>query len=91
MHHACMTVAPQIRDVPESTRDALAAEATRRRQSLQGVLLDMVTREAAVQANRRAFDAVADLRLSLPDGWSPEAVIRRGRDQDFASARPDAL
>jgi len=83
-----MTVALQVRDVPESTRDALAAEAARRRQSLQGLLLDVVTREAAVQANRSAFDHVADLRLRLPDGSSPEAVIRRGRDEGLGCDRP---
>ena len=39
-------VALQIRDVPESVRDALAAQARARGLSLQGLLLELITTEA---------------------------------------------
>lgn len=44
-------VALQIRDVPEDVRDTLAARARRSGQSLQGYLLELVTREAAFARN----------------------------------------
>jgi plasmid stability protein len=39
MHYACMTVSMSIRHVPEDVRDALAARAAQRGQSLQEYVL----------------------------------------------------
>jgi hypothetical protein len=47
-----MPVAIQIRNVPDATRDALAAEAEARGQSLQLFLADVLEREAASARNR---------------------------------------
>lgn len=44
-------VAVQIRDVPDDVRDALAAEAESRGQSLQMFLSDVLAREAASARN----------------------------------------
>jgi antitoxin FitA len=46
-----MSVALQIRDVPEEVRDVLAAQARRRGQSLQALLLALVEREARFAGN----------------------------------------
>jgi len=46
-------VALQIRDVPDTMRDALVNEARRREQSLQAYLLDVLAHEAAFASNRR--------------------------------------
>jgi len=46
-------VALQIRDVPDTMRDALVNEARRREQSLQAYLLDVLAHEVAVASNRR--------------------------------------
>jgi hypothetical protein len=46
-------VAIQIRDVPERVREGLAAEASRRGQSLQLFLMDVLEREAAAADNLR--------------------------------------
>ena len=61
-------VALQIRDVPEEVRDALARRATFEGRSLQGYLLDLVTREAGFERNRAL---VAD--LSWADGTGATA------------------
>lgn len=45
-------VALQIRDVPTSVRDALAARARAQGQSLQAYLLDVVRREAGFARNQ---------------------------------------
>ena len=47
-----MTVALQVRNVPEKVRDSLAAEAEARGVSLQLLLLDVLEREAASARNR---------------------------------------
>lgn len=79
-------VALQIRDVPEAVRDALAAEAARRGQSLQTLLLELVTQEAGFQRNLEIFHSTAHLRVELPppdDPTSVESIIREGRDNGF--------
>ncbi|MDR2896056.1 MAG: hypothetical protein LBV30_05340 [Propionibacteriaceae bacterium] len=78
-----MTVALQIRDVDETTHDLLAREAERCHQSLQGFLLDLVTREAQIQINRTTFNQLVEQRIQLADDWSPAAVIRQGREAGF--------
>lgn len=50
MYYACMT-AIQIRDVPDDVRDALAAQADARGQSLQRYLLGLMTAQARRSRN----------------------------------------
>lgn len=47
MYYACMTVALQIREVPEEVRDTLVERARNNGQSLQAYLLALIEREAA--------------------------------------------
>ena len=54
-----MTVALQIRDVPEEVRDAIAEIAASRGQSMQAYLLEMVGREAQVLRNMKEFERLA--------------------------------
>lgn len=78
-----MGVALQIRDVPEEIRDALAAKAASRGQSLQAFLFEVVRREAQVQRNVDLFFDTARLRIELPAELDPVATIREGRDHGF--------
>jgi hypothetical protein len=57
-------VALQIRDVPEEVRDALAAQAKARGQSLQSYLLELVE----TQARRLRNTAVLDRFATRSDG-----------------------
>lgn len=58
-YHCCM-VAIQIRDVSPELRDALAAEARRREQSLQAFLHEVLEREGRAAHNRAALDRARD-------------------------------
>ncbi|MFN3708290.1 hypothetical protein [Microcella sp.] len=53
-------VAIQIRDVSPELRDALAAEARRREQSLQAFLHEVLEREGRAAHNRAVLDRVRD-------------------------------
>ena len=75
-----MTVALQIRDVPEETRDALASLAAARGQSMQAYLLNLVTDEVRLARNAQAFDELAAYRVAIPPGFDADAIIRHGRD-----------
>lgn len=71
MYNACMSVALQIRDVPEDVRDVLAEMARKRGQSLQAFLLSLVEQEARFARNL----AVLDTFEGRADGVSdPESV-----------------
>lgn len=59
MYHGDM-VALQIRDVPDEVRAALAAKASRQGQSLQGLLLDIVVREAGFENNIALIDEISE-------------------------------
>ncbi len=78
-----MSVALQIRDVPEDTRDALAAQAAKRGQSLQAYLLALIQQQARTVHNRQIFDRLVAIRVDIPSHLSPEAVIREGREHGF--------
>jgi hypothetical protein len=78
-----MSVALQIRDVPEEIRDVLAREAAHGGQSLQAYLLALVQREARVVRNRQTFERTAHLRVSIPPHLAPEDLIREGREEGF--------
>ena len=75
-----MTVALQIRDVPEDVRDTIAERAKARGQSMQAYLLDMVQREARLARNAQMFDDLAPYRAKFPADFDVVAIIREGRD-----------
>jgi len=78
-----MTVALQIRDVPEEVRDVLAERAAARGQSMQVYLLDLVNREVRIAQNARMFDDLAPHRVAIPPEFDPVPIIREGRDGGF--------
>lgn len=84
-----MTVALQIRDVPEEARDALARLAAENGQSMQAYLLDMVDREVRMAHNVEIFERLAPLRVAVPPELDAVAIIREGRDAGFDVDRDD--
>jgi hypothetical protein len=79
MHNACM-VALQIRDVPEEVRDALAAQAKARGQSLQSYLHELVEAQARRLRNTAVLERFAgrsDGSHVLPDETSAELAEQR--------------
>ena len=75
-------VALQIRDVPEDVRDALAAQAKARGQSLQSYLLELVETQAQRLRNTAVLDRFAgrsDGSRSLPGETSAELAEHRAR------------
>ena len=56
MHNECMAVSIQIRNVSETTRNNLVAQAKRRGQSLQAYLSDVLEQHAAIEHNRQVFE-----------------------------------
>lgn len=83
-----MSVALQIRDVPDDVRDAIAERAARTGQSVQAYLLDLLRREARLVRNAEAFERTATHRVTIPDDLSPEQIVREGRDRGFEADRP---
>jgi hypothetical protein len=75
-----MSVALQIRDVPEDVRDVLAERAAQDGKSVQAYLLDMVTREARIQRNASMFERSLGSLVAIPADLSPEGIIREGRE-----------
>lgn len=78
-----MAVALQIRNVPDEVRDALVERASQLGQSMQAFLLDLVQREARLAHNANMFERTASSRTNIPDVYSPERIIREGRDAGF--------
>ncbi len=78
-----MSLALQIRDVPEEIRDVIAKRAADKGQSMQAFLLDMVHREAQVAINIEMFERTRDIRIDIPPELDPVAIIREGRDGGF--------
>ncbi len=83
MYYACMTVALQIRDVPEEVRDVLADQAAQRGQSMQAYLLELLQRETRALGNIGRFDRLAEHRAAAPVGSEIVDIIREGRDGGF--------
>lgn len=75
-----MTVALQIRDVPEEVRDALAEAAAARGQSMQVYLLDLVSGEARIARVASVFADLAPHRVVIPPELDAAAIVREGRD-----------
>lgn len=78
-----MSVALQIRNVPDEVRDALVERASQLGQSMQAFLLDLVQLEARLVRNPQMFERTAGHRTVIPDELSPEQIIREGRDAGF--------
>ena len=78
-----MAVALQIRNVPDEVRDALVERASQLGQSMQAFLLDLIQREARLARNASMFERTASNRTLIPDAYSPEWIIREGRDAGF--------
>ncbi|MGL5818688.1 MAG: FitA-like ribbon-helix-helix domain-containing protein [Phycicoccus sp.] len=80
-----MTVALQIRNVPEDVRDVLADRARREGRSLQSVLLEIVEQEAGRSRNAgilASFRNRSDGSRVGPDETASEiAAMRRSRDE----------
>ena len=83
-------VAVQIRDVPEETRDQLAAEARRRGVSLQTYLRDTLEELARAQRRRAWMDEVearagakVRSRRDAAARQSATELIRRGREEGW--------
>ena len=89
MYNACMTVALQIRNVPDDVRDALVERASPLGQSMQAFLLDLVQREARLARNASMFQRTAGNRTTIPDEYCPERIVREGRDAGFDADRGD--
>jgi hypothetical protein len=89
MYNACMAVALQIRNVPDEVRDALVERASQLGQSMQAFLLDLVQREARLARNMQMFERTASHRTLIPDEFSPERIIREGREAGFDVDRGD--
>jgi hypothetical protein len=88
MHNECM-VALQIRDVPEEVRDALAAQAKARGQSLQAYLLELVETQARRLRNTAALDRFAgrsDGARSVPGESAAELSDQREQRGPSGSA-----
>ena len=82
-------VALQIRDVPEDIRDALAAQAKARGQSLQSYLLELVETQARRLRNTAVLDRFAgrsDGSRSLPGETSAELAEQRAQPGVFGGA-----
>jgi antitoxin FitA len=83
-----MTVALQIRNVPDDVRDALADRARREGRSLQSVLLELVQREAGRSRNAsvlESFRGRVDGSRMGPDETAAEfAALRQGRAEELA-------
>ena len=85
-----MTVALQIRDVPEDVRDLIAERAAQQGQSVQAYLLALVVHEARVLRNGRAFQRTEGRRVTIPSELDPDMIIREGRDSGLEVDRFDA-
>lgn len=78
-----MAVALQIRNVPDEVRDALVERSSQLGQSMQAFLLDLVQREARLARNATMFERTASNRTTIPDMYSPERIVREGREAGF--------
>jgi antitoxin FitA len=76
-----MDISLSIKNVPRDVVERLRARAARNRRSLQGELLDLVTRaadELPTISARDVFDRIKN--LNLPAGESSTDIIRELRD-----------
>jgi hypothetical protein len=84
-----MTVALQIRDVPEEVRDTIARRAAEKGQSMQAYLLDLVSQDARRSWMAEMFDRAAPHRAKVPIDEEIVRIIREGRDEGEAVDRDE--
>jgi antitoxin FitA len=77
-----MSVAIQIKDVPEEVRDAIAARAATRGQTTQVYLRALLEREFRAERNKRLLESLAGHRSLDLGAEEVVAEIRRGREED---------
>jgi plasmid stability protein len=77
-----MTIALQIKDVREEVRDAIAARAAARGQSMQVYLREILEREYRAERNTRLFDQLVAHRSLALDAQDIVEYIRSGREDD---------
>ena len=77
-----MTVALQIKDVREEVRDAIAARAAARGQSMQVYLREILEREYRAERNTHLFDQLISHRSLALDAQDIVDYIRAGREGD---------
>jgi hypothetical protein len=77
-----MSVALQIKDVREEVRDAIAARASARGQSMQVYLREILEREYRAERNARLFDRLVSHRSLTLDASEIVEYIRAGREDD---------
>jgi antitoxin FitA len=75
-----MTIALQIKDVREEVRDAIAARAAARGQSMQVYLRELLEREYRAERNKSLFDELAPHRSLDLDVDDVVGYIRQGRE-----------
>lgn len=68
-------VALQIRDVPDSVRDVLAAKAEERGQSLNVFLRELVLREASFENNRVLLDEIRQWRTASSSRATSDDIL----------------
>ena len=76
----------QIKDVREEVRDALAARAAARGQSVQTYLRELLEREFRAERNRQLFEGLAPHRTLSLGVDEIVADIRRDREEDDGDA-----
>lgn len=84
MYTGGMSVAIQIKDVPEEVRDTLAARAAARGQSTQAYLRAVLEREFHAERNRKLLESLAENRSLTASIDDVVAEIRRYRESDDA-------
>jgi antitoxin FitA len=80
MHRRWVTIALQIKDVREEVRDAIAARAAARGQSMQVYLRDLLEREFRAERNKRLFEGLTPHRTLDLDVDEVVEYIRGGRE-----------
>jgi plasmid stability protein len=82
MYPGYMSVAIQIKDVPEEVRDAIARRAAARGQSTQTYLRALLEREFRAERNRQLLESLVGRRSLTMDTDAVVAEIRTGREGD---------
>ena len=82
MYGARVTIVLQIEDVREEVRDAIAARAAARGQSMQVYLRELLEREFRAERNKSLFESLAPHRTLDLDADEVVEYIRGGREGD---------
>ena len=82
MYTGGVSVAIQIKDVPEEVRDAITRRAAARGQSTQTYLRSLLEREFRAERNRELIESLVGRRSLTMDSDAVVADIRAGREDD---------